>query len=399
MVNFNSLRSVWQRARRSQSLRATVFAFTLTRVIVFTIFILGTHSRVVEPNRIFGVEAEEVQITLADSSVLDKIRPLAMRGDGGWYMNIAHRGYEKIPFEKELPHNWAFFPLFPLMWRAAAFFTGGFALTGIVLSNLLFFCALFVLHRTALAYGLEPGAADRAVLYTAAFPTSYFFSLPLAESLFLLLTAGTFLAARRKMWLIAAVLAALAGTTRFSGLLLLPVLWILQTQTNGSPRPTWKTLTLAIVPLGLLGFMAYLYSITGNALAFAAIEPAWGRRPQFFLLTLFEYLSQPLELSYKWNFKSFNFLNAMLAFVCGVVLMKRRQWAFGFFVLACAILPLSSGTLQSMGRYMMVVFPIFFLLGEAGRSIVVDRIILASSVALLAIMTLLCTIIVTLALS
>jgi hypothetical protein len=391
--------TLWQRFNTDNSLRSTIFTFALTRGIVFVIFIFGTYVKVVEPNRIFGVEAEEVQITLADANVLDKLRPLAMRGDGGWYLHIADRGYERIPFEKELPHNWAFFPLFPMLWRAAAFVTGGFALTGILLSNILFFFALFFLHRTGLAYGLEPAAADRALLYIAAFPTGYFFSLPMAESLFLLLSAGTFLAAMRRRWILAALLAALAATTRFSGLLLLPVLWVLQCQADRSFRPSVKTLTLAIVPLGLLGFMGYLYSITGNAFAFAAVEPAWGRRPQLFVLTLFEYLRQPLELSYKWNFKLFNFLVAMLAFACGIVLLKRRHWAFGLYVLACVILPLSSGTLQSMGRYMMVVFPIFFVLAEAGRRPLFDRSILVLFVSLLAIMTLLCAIIVTIALS
>jgi hypothetical protein len=397
MVKFTP--SLWQRLTSDNSLRSTIFAFTLTRAIVFIILIFGTYVKVVEPNRIFAVEAEEVQITLAESNLLDKLRPLAMRGDGGWYLHIADRGYERMPFEKELPHNWAFFPLFPMLWRAATFITGGFALTGILLSNILFFLALFVLHRTGLAYGLEAAAADRALLYIAAFPTGYFFSLPMAESLFLLLTSGTFLAARRRRWIFAALLAALAATTRFSGLLLLPVLWLLQCQSDRSVRPSAKTLTLAIVPLGLLGFMGYLYSITGNALAFAAIEPAWGRRPQLFVLTLFEYLRQPLEVSYKWNFKLFNFLVAILAFACAIILLKRRQWAFGFYVLACVILPLSSGTLQSMGRYMMVVFPIFFVLAEAGRRPLVDRTILVVSGSLLAIMTLLCAIIVTIALS
>ena len=398
MVSYTSVRSL-QRLSRAPSFRATVFAFTLTRLIVFAIFVLGTHVRVVEPNRIFGVEAEELQITLADTNLLDALRPLSMRGDAGWYMHIAHRGYERIAFERTLPHNWAFFPLFPLLWRAAAFLTGGFMLTGIVLTNIFLFFALFVVHRTALAYGLQTASADRAVFYTAAFPTSYFFSLPMAESLFLLLAAGTFLSAKRGRWFLAAVLAALAASTRFSGLLLLPVLWILQSQADGSIKPSRKTLTLAIVPVGLLAFMAYLHSITGNAFAFAAIEPAWGRRLQFFLLTLWEYLHEPLELSYKWNFKLFNFLIALLAFGCGFVLLKRRQWALGLYVIGCVILPLSSGTLQSMARYMMVLFPIFFVLGEAGRSAVVDKCILSVSMTLLGIMTLLCTIIVTLALS
>lgn len=368
-------------------------------MILFAIFICGTHLRVVEPNRIFGVEAEELQITLANSNFLDNLRPLAMRGDSGWYMNIARRGYERIPFENSIPHNWAFFPLWPMVWHALAFFTGGYHLTGLLIANVLFFLGLFVVHRTALAYGFDPAAADRSLLYIAAFPTSYFFSLPMAESLSLLLTAGTFLAAKRKLWLLASVLAALAATTRITGVLLLPILWILQWQADGSLKPSMKTLTLAIVPLGLLGFMVHLRAITGNAVAFADIQSAWGRRSQFFLLTLLEYLRDPLEFSYKWNFKLFNFLATMLAFVCASVLLKRKQWAFGLFVLGCAILPLSAGTLQSMARYMMVLFPIFFVLGEAGRSPLIDKTILSVFMALLGIMTLLCTIIVTLALS
>ncbi len=393
------LNTIWQRLVRDRGLRSTVFAFTLTRLLVFGIFLLGTNFKVVEPNRIFGVDAEELQVSLKEPGVFDRLSLLAMRGDGGWYLHIADRGYERIPFDQTQPRNWAFFPLWPLVWRAAATVTGGFLLTGIVLSNLCFFFALLLLHRLAIAFGLDDGVADRTVFYVAAFPTSYFFSLPMSESLFLLLTVGSFLAARRNSWWIASLLAALAATTRVSGLLLLPALLILQWQSDGRLKPSLKTLSLALVPLGVLAYMAYLKSITGHALAFLEIQPAWGRKAQFFVVTLFEYLSDPLELSYKWNFKWLNFLAALLGFVCGFVLLKRKQWALGVFTLGAVIIPLSSGTLQSMTRYMMVVFPICFVLAVAGRSPRIDQIVRAVCLVSLGIMTLLCTIIVTLALS
>lgn len=388
-----------RRLVRDRAIRSACFAFILTRLIIFAIFILGTNIKVVEPNRIFNVEAEELQISLKEPGVWNRLAALAMRGDGGWYLHIADRGYERIPFETQTPHNWAFFPLFPLVWRGLAALTGEFLLTGIVLSNLFFFGALVVLHRVAMSFGLDESAADRAVFYVAAFPVSYFFSLPMSESLFLLLTAGSFLAARKNWWWLASVLAALSATTRLSGLLLLPALLILQWQTERRLRPTLKTLSLSLIPLGLLGYMLYLRSITGNALAFSAIQPAWGRRPQFFLLTLFEYLSDPLELSFRWNFKLLNFLAALLAFGCSFVLLKQRRWALSVYVLGAVLLPLSSGTLQSMTRYSMVVFPVFLVLAELGKRERCDQVMRAVFLSGLGIMTLLCTIIVTLALS
>lgn len=394
-----SLKAAVQKLQRDRGIRSTLFAFTLTRLIVFAIFVLGMNLKVVEPNRVFGVEAEEVQISLKNSNLLDSLRPLAMRGDGGWFLHIADRGYEHIPFEATLPHNWAFFPLFPLIWRLVASVTGGFLLTGIAVSNVFFFFALLLLYRTAIAFGLDDDSAERAVFYTAAFPTSYFFSLPMSESLFLLLTAGSFLAAKRNRWWVAAILAGLAATTRLSGLVLLPALLALQWEQDHKLRPTRKTLSLLLIPAGVIGYMAYLHSITGNALAFASIEPAWGRRPQFFLFSLFEYLRDPLDLSFKWNFKLLNFSAAILALVCSVILLKRRQWSLGIYLLGAAVLPLSSSTLQSMTRYMMVAFPIFFILGEAGRSVRIDQSIRATFLVLLGIMTTLCVIIVTLALS
>jgi hypothetical protein len=48
---------------------------------------------------------------------------------------------------------------------------------------------------------------------------------------------------------------------------------------------------------------------------------------------------------------------------------------------------------------MMVAFPIFFVVGMASKSAATDKVVSSVFVALLAIMTLLCTIIVTLALS
>src|SRR6185436_12327065 len=100
--------------------------------------------------------------------------------------------------------------------------TGNFALDGVLLSNAAFLGSLLVLGAVSIRSGLTPEEAERAQWYAAFFPTSYFLSLPLTESLFLLLSLAAvwcLLAARLPA---AGVLGALAAATRIQGLLLLP---------------------------------------------------------------------------------------------------------------------------------------------------------------------------------
>ena len=389
------LKSIWGDA----SVRAAVFVFALTRSLVFAIFILGTNVSIVEPGRTFGREPQDLSISLQGSRIIDRLRQLATRGDGGWYMHIAARKYEKGPFEATRPHNWAFFPLFPILWRLAAKVTGGFFLTGMVLTNVFFFFALIMLHKTASAFGADKATADRTVFYIAAYPLSYFFSLPLSESLFVLITASTFYAAKRESWWTASILGALASATRLTGVFLLPALLVLQWQTNRSLKPDRRTLPLLLIPLGLLAFMIHLHYVTGNAFAFIDVNAVWGRNLAPPWVPFLNYLRHPLEISFRWDFRLLNFVAALMGLICGAVLLKKRQWALATFTLLCVLAPLSSSLLQSLARYMMGIFPIFMVLGEAGKSPRVDQSIRTIFLVLLGLMTAFCTVMVTLALS
>ena len=50
------------------------------------------------------------------------------------------------------------------------------------------------------------------------------------------------------------------------------------------------------------------------------------------------------------------------------MLAKRGEWALALYTLLCVIVPLSSLSLQSMTRYVLVMFPVFMLLAVAGKS-------------------------------
>src|SRR5205085_4568702 len=141
-------------------------------------------------------------------------------------------------------HKWAFFPVYPLVVRAAARLSGDYALSAMTLSNLFLLLALVLLHKTALVFGSDEKVADRAVLYAAAFPTSYFFSVAQTESLFLLLSVGWFYAARREQWLAAGLTGAVASARRAIGIVLLRALLVLYLQRRRGKLSTWLVASL-----------------------------------------------------------------------------------------------------------------------------------------------------------
>lgn len=382
---------IFFRLARDRSVRATLFAFTLSRVMVLVIFLM-VGVMTTAPDKSPGHTDTQISVTHLPFARI--LRQEVATADVNWYLGITERGYEPGPFNADVPRNWAFFPLFPLVWRLASRLTGEFVLTGMALSHLFFLAALFLLHRVCIQFGLSADDADRGVFFLAVFPTSYFFSLPLPESLFLMLTVGSFYFGKAERWWLAGLCGGLASATRTSGILLLPALALLYWETY---RPalqlrsarTWRkdALALLLVPCGLLAFMIYLHFLTGNALAFKGAMAAWGRKAGLFIDPLFEYLRHPGELAAHWNFKLVNFLAVVLALACGVALVRRRQYPLAVYTLLSLLVALSSALLQSQARYAMVVFPVYIVLATWSRRAKVDQLIRTVFVALWALMT------------
>lgn len=385
---------ILSRITRDRAVRAALYAFLLTRLFVFLVMIIGGQVGHISTGQYNT--SREFNLHLDKVPVARLLRENTQVADVNWYLGIAELGYHAGPFRVDEQRNWAFFPLFPMVWRAAAKLTGEFMLTGIFLSNLFFFGALILLYKLALAFGLEDKEARRTLFYLAVFPTSYFFSLPLTESLFLFLTLGSFYAARRERWWLAGLCGAFASATRVTGVLLLPALFLIYWNAYGDfswraflRRDFWKPrlLWLAIVPAGLFAFMYFLRLHTGNAFAFKDILVTWGRTSGFFLNTLYQYVAEPTLIGIPWDFRVLNFIFAMTAIVCGIVLLRRREWwPLACYTLMSVVVSLSSQILQSQGRYTMVLFPVFMLLAVAGRRERFDEIYRVVSLILFSLM-------------
>ncbi len=136
------------------------------------------------------------------------------RWDSGWYAGIASQGYKHVEGRRS---NLAFFPVYPQLMRALGLGMGGakqdFYFAGILISWLSFAMAMPLLYRLA-RLDLPPDGAVRATVYSAVFPSAYFFGVVYSEALFLLLLVGAAVALRSRHWFWAAVAAMIMTATR-----------------------------------------------------------------------------------------------------------------------------------------------------------------------------------------
>jgi hypothetical protein len=154
------------------------------------------------------------------------------RWDAAWYLVIAHYGY-RPDLGSFTASRTAFFPLYPLGVRALSDLGLVPVIAGVLLSLAALTAGLYGLHRLttlevarlALPDGGE--VARLAVLLTAFAPMAFYFSAIYSESLYLALSVGVFLCARRGRWASAATLGALAAATRSTGVLLVVPLLLL----------------------------------------------------------------------------------------------------------------------------------------------------------------------------
>jgi hypothetical protein len=118
----------------------------------------------------------------------------------------------------------------------------------------------------------------------------------------------------------------------------------------------------------MLIYSAYIYTLTGNPLQWAAQNAAWGRVYRGFDVLLgerFEFLQQYGFYDYAAN-RSIDMLYsaAVLLVLASVVPVFRRfGLPYAVLLLVNVFPPLAMGGLMSMGRVTSVLFPTFLWLG------------------------------------
>lgn len=200
------------------------------------------------------------------------------RWDTSHYVAIAQLGYGD-PISPSPDGGVGFFPLYPLLMRGLVELVGvsatpgALAVVGLIIANLAFLVAVPLLARLT-ADQLGEDAARQAALLLCLAPFGFFFNAAYSESLFLAISLGALLLARRDRFGLAAILAGLASATRLVGLALLPALLLLAWR-RGAPRGDLLTILL-ISPLGTTMYGAYLAWAVGDPFAYFRAQATWG---------------------------------------------------------------------------------------------------------------------------
>ena len=315
------------------------------------------------------------------------------RWDSGWYFSIVERGYYRGPSPE--PNNLPFFPLYPATIKALDFLLHNVALAGIVVSNLAFLLALVLLHRLVSGhFGKE--TAQRTILLLCVFPFAFFFSAAYSESLLLLLAVGTFYFGERRHWALASLCAMLASATRLVGLVAALALLLTYFKSANYDRRQIKLDAgwLLLSPLGLLGYLGFLHSRFGSPLAFAdATVATWGlRSPLGFILNgeALGAFSRAGYLSGKFDFVTgAGVVTGAIFLLASLAGAWRLRFSYTAFALLVLLVPYAAANLDSMGRYVIVAFPVFIQVARLLRGGLMTQMALTVSALLLALCTVL----------
>lgn len=364
------------RLRQKSELRAVSPIWLASRLAVLAVGFLAVVT--------IGFPPSDPPFRVYQSDLLN----LPMRLDSGWYYAIATEGYTYSPVEHG-QQKIAFMPALPLLMRAGGFLIGGHPLlAGQIIVLIASLWGFVYVYRLARDHTGDPDRAAASVALLAAYPFALFFSAVYTESIFLLCAAGGFYHARRREPWATASFGLLAGLARPNGFLLsvplvvailtpalLPSWGAWRTWSAAAVaralRESWIMLAAAAAPvLGVVLFSAWVYSVTGNPLAWIESHAAWGR----VYVGAFDFIAGPYrELAARGLYRfvhtlpidTVNGLAIALALVAVVPVTVRYGLAYGLFLVLNLLPPLVVGGWMSMGRVTAGLFPVFFWLAGA----------------------------------
>lgn len=370
-------------ARFNQTVREVTVDFLITR---FAIIVIAELAAVIVGQRP-GEHVQESQHLL-----------LAVWGrwDAVHYIDIATIGYHGT--------DMAFFPLYPLLIAGLGALIGNHLVAGLIISNVALFFGLLFLYKLV-EHEFDRDVARRAIFYISIFPTAVFFSAVYTESLFFMLTVASFYYMRERRWWLAGGIGFFAALTRVEGVLLVvPFViewtvanWTLVRDAFGperSPelaRRAVNLLPILLIFLGLGLYMSYLWVLNGDPLYFSHVQSHWNRHfaaPWTSVWNTWHKIAtahsgqtianQAIELTFT-------------ALMVGVLIAGWRKLKPSYIAyMALSILvPMSTSSLMSMQRFALVLFPMFAILALWGRRPSVNNAIVALSLPLLGLFTVL----------
>lgn len=267
---------------------------------------------------------------------------LFVHWDTALYINVIQQGYDQLTA--------AFFPLYlaiGAMVTNIAAITPVMALTLVSLSSTVLL-AVVLYHWAKFEFQQRKIKASPWLVLglVAIFPTAFYLLVPYNESLFMLLTVGALFMYRKGNHWIAALLAGLSSATRPQGILI-GLYFALDYLLTKDWRNWRKLLPVAGVGLGVLSYMIYLWCTFDNPFAFITAQQYWGR-----------FSSDPIQV-FLWSLDRSFFWHLPVFFIALAFVWKHLDRPLFWYSLSFLLLSISTGSLQSLNRYMLTCLPLF----------------------------------------
>jgi hypothetical protein len=301
--------------------------------------------------------------------------------DPSWFLSIAHHGYQTSGVRRPAI---AFFPLYPALVRAVMVVFRKDVVAAYAVSAITSVVGHTAFYRALKARPTVAAGATSSVLLLLLWPTTIYFSLLYAESLYLMLTAGFLycLFNERVAW--AAVAAGLAGLTRQPGFLcLVPLsLWVLTDVDRRWRLRIRKVWWVGVAALGYATFLLINRIVYGHWFSFVEVlRTHWGKRSAPLTETIpdaVRFLWSP-----NWYFSWPDITDYLLVLVSLAVLgawpiscrrrFDRCRWIlFAWGAAQWILIASSSSRIPGVGwisstRYLMLVLPIYVAIGDLAR--------------------------------
>lgn len=300
-----------------------------------------------------------VIFVLLGGIIFGDLSAVSIAGLGNWdgkhFLAIADSGYtERLQY--------AFFPLYPLVVNVISKVLNISLLSAGISVNLISSFGIIYFFIKILEK-LKEADYVKTIIFFLIFPTSFYLLAVYSESIFLLFTLMAFYMIFEKKLLWGVAFAALAASSRVVGVAaaLAVITEIFISNKNSSDR-IFSFFALS----GFLIYCLYLFLTFNNPLYFLVSELNWDRVITLPGKNIWEtnlYLAYyGLDGSYYTIFLDLLFSIFGIGF--GLRAIRFLRPSLYIYTILCLLIPLTTSILLSFPRFLIVIFPIFILVGR-----------------------------------
>jgi hypothetical protein len=303
---------------------------------------------------------------------------MVKKNDSYWYQKITKNGYRELRSENEIGYSkaekytqseWAFFPLYPMLnYSIITLFDTDFDTSAFILSILFSFLSMLGLFYFVKQINQDSRKSLYLVLLLFSFPFAYYFHMYYTEAIFFTLLIWSFVSIQhQKYWLLSILLIPLV-LVRPNGVIMLIPLYLFHLEQMNllqrfninmkavfSKKNLLFSLAFLTGPLMFLLYLYYQYEKTGFFLAFSIAQRGWYREFMWPFLSFFRKGDLATQ---------FNSVYTIVFILLAILLRKRIPFSLNILIVISFLLPLSSGSVGSMTRFIPLIFPLIIALGQ-----------------------------------